>query len=131
PVLRVDADGTLTPIAISHSLDEPGVVVTSIGDDRIEVKHAQRRVLVAANGRPAWRAVATSTLPCDFQAIPVGDRWMLLGDHGYEAVALDHALGRADSGEPMIVALTSQPEGVWLALLALLGLFGEALPLVV
>src|SRR4051794_35774139 len=37
PVLRVEADGTLAPVAISRSLDEPGVIVTSVGDQRVEV----------------------------------------------------------------------------------------------
>jgi hypothetical protein len=128
PVLSVAGDGTLEPVAISRSLDEPGVIVTSVGEKRIEVKHAQRRVFVAESGHPAWRAVATSTLPCDFQAIPAGGRWLLLGDHGYEGVALDATLARSDAGEPMFVALTSQPRGVWLVLLALLGACAAVLP---
>jgi hypothetical protein len=131
PVLRVEADGTLAPIAISRSLDEPGVIVTSDGHERIEVRHATRRVFVASSGSPAWRAVATSTLQCDFQAIPFEKGWLVLGDHGYEGVYLDAKLLRTDAGEPMFVALTSQPQTVWLFLLGVLAAFAAALPLVV
>jgi hypothetical protein len=127
PILRVE-DGKLAPLAVTRSLDEPGVIVTSLGDERVEVHHVNRRVYVASSGRPAWRAVATSMAPYDFHAVPLGDRWLLLGDHGFEAVALDANLQRLDAGEPMFVALTSQPIGVWLALMSLLGLFVAALP---
>jgi hypothetical protein len=126
PVLRVEADGTIVPVEISRSLDEPGVIVTSAGERRVEVKHTRRRVLVSVDGRPAWRAVATSGSTADFQAIPLGNRWLLAG--GSEAIVLDSSFARIDHGEDMFVALTSQPRALWLLMLGALGLLALMLP---
>jgi hypothetical protein len=127
PVLRVEADGTtIVPVEISRSTDEPGVIVTSAGESRVELKHTRRRVLLSADGQPAWRAVATSASTADFQAIPLGNRWLITG--GSEAVLLDSSFARVDRGADMFVALTSQPRALWMILLFALGGLALMLP---
>jgi len=127
----LDGQGRLGALPVTHGLDEPGVLVTSYAGERLELKHARRRLYAASPSHVVWRAVATSSAPYDFAAFPLHGNWLALSD-GVKEVALvdnDGARLQPTSTAATVLALTGRPIVDWLALLALLGGFALALPL--
>lgn len=126
-----EADGELMALPIARGLDEAGVLATSLGERRLEVRSDRRRLQISNSQQVAWHSVASTTGRYEFAAFPVGDRWMLVNEDGSEAALID-AAGHGyqpTSAAATVAALSGLPLSAWMGLVGFLFGFAFCVPL--